>query len=178
MTYDISEIHTVSITNDNAKPTNGEKNHSNSLSISYSILYTSFTINIQIHLQRNPWQPHLCSNITLLSFVSHVFCYYTMIYSRQQLTKNLTMLLFDFINRICLWRDKTEIKLWFQKEKNKCYAKQTCEQNISKTEKKKITSVKGKSRKCGQNRVSGTRVMCSLKEIPPQQVKHFHKQRA
>jgi hypothetical protein len=69
------------------------------------------------------------------------------------------------------------IKLWLL-EKNKCYAKQTYEQSISKTENKKITSVKGKSRKCGQNRVSGTRVMCCLKEIPPQQVKHFHKQRA
>jgi hypothetical protein len=45
------------------------------------------------------------------------------------------MLLFDFTNRICLQRDKTEIKLWFQKEKNKCYAKQTHVQSISKTEK-------------------------------------------
>jgi hypothetical protein len=55
--------------------------------------------------------------------------------TRQQLTKNLTMLLFDFTNSTCLQRVKTEIKLWFKKEKNKCYAKQTGEQSISKTEK-------------------------------------------
>jgi hypothetical protein len=86
------------------------------------------------------------------------------------------MLLFDFTNRACLRRVKTEIKLWFQKEKNKCYAKQTGEKCISKTEKNYLS--KRESRKCGQNRVAGTRVMYSLKEIPPQQVKHFQKHRA
>lgn len=45
------------------------------------------------------------------------------------------MLLFDFTNRTCLRRVKTEIKLWFQKEENKCYAKQRGGQSISKTEK-------------------------------------------
>jgi hypothetical protein len=55
---------------------------------------------------------------------------------------------------------------------------QSRQANKAQVKQKKITSVKGKSRKCGQNRVSGTRVMCSLKEIPPQQVKQFQKHRA
>jgi len=72
-------------------------------------------------------------------------------------------------------KDKTEIKLWFQKGKNKCYAKQTCEQSISKTEKKNYLSKREKQKMWTE---PGTRVMCCLKEIPPQQVKHFHKQTA
>jgi hypothetical protein len=135
----MSEIHTVSITNDNAKPTDIEKKTTQTPEEYFRAFCTSPLQSIYIYICKNP----LTASFVLKYSATFYFLLYHMSsattqcfrYTRQQLTKNLTMLLFDSTNRTWIRRVKTEIKLWFQKEKNKCYAKQRGEQSISKTEK-------------------------------------------